>query len=331
MNGEIRWGILGPGRIAHKFAQAIANSPGMLLKAVGSRSLDHAEAFAAQHGAAKAHGSYEALASDPEVDVIYISTPHSVHFENIMLCLENSKSVLCEKPLCINAAQGRQVVQNAREKQIFLMEAMWTRFLPSAWHIRSWLYEKQIGEVRMLSADFGFQVPFNPQHRLFDPHRAGGALLDIGVYGIAYASMVFGMPPSDISSFALMGPTGLDEESVTIFRYPDGRMASLSCAIRTELPSEAHILGTEGSLHVHNFWKSDAIRRKKGDMEETLRFPYHGAGFEHEIAEVGRCLRDGKTESAGMTLDETLQNLDTMDRIRRVWGLKYPMETEIGR
>lgn len=330
MNGDIRWGILGPGRIAYKFALAVNNCPGARLQAIGSRSQDRANAFAAQFNAPSAHGSYEALATDPDVDVIYISTPHAMHLENMLLCLEHGKHVLCEKPFALNGAQARLAVQKAREKGLFLMEAMWTRFLPAIWNVRSWLYERQIGDVRMVLLDFGFQVPYNPHARLYDLNLGGGAMLDVGVYGLAYVSMIFAGQPHEISSYALLGQSGVDEESTTIFRFGDGRMASLACAIRTELPGEAHILGTEGSMHIPHFWKPDSVRRRRGEMEETFNFPYQGAGFEHEIAEVGRCLRDNRTESPGMTLDESVQVMDTMDRIRRIWGLKYPAEEEIG-
>lgn len=326
MNGDIRWGIMGPGRIAHKFAQAVNGSPNAALQAIGSRDLPRAEAFAAQYGVPRAHGSYEALAADPQLDAIYIATPHASHLECILLCLEHGKAVLCEKPFTINAHQARVAVQKAREKDLFLMEAMWTRFLPAIWTVRSWLHERQIGDLRMLLLDFGFRTTFNTQNRLFDPAHGGGALLDVGVYGVAYASMIFGEQPKEIASYALLGETGVDEESAMIFRYGDGRMASLSFAIRTDLPGEAHILGSEGSLHLPHFWKPDVIRRRRGEVEEVFNQPYLGGGFEHEIAEVGRCLRDGRVESPGMPLDETIAVMETMDRIRAQWGLKYPME-----
>jgi predicted dehydrogenase len=323
----IRWGILGTGNIANSFAKGLASVDDGKLVAVGSRSQASADAFADRYAAPKRHATYAGLYADPEVDAIYIATPHAMHLQNMLDCLDAGKAVLCEKPFTINAAQARQAIERARSSGLFLMEAMWARFLPMMDEVRRLLAEGTIGEVRMVSADFGFRTKFNPQGRLFDPTLGGGALLDVGVYPVSLAHMVLGTP-NRIASMAHLGETGIDEQSAYLLGYEGGALAQLSSAIRTKTPHEALIAGTEGSIRIHSPWWIPTVMTVQlgNNAPHTYEFPIVGNGYNYEINEVQRCMRAGKTESALMPLDETLAIMTTLDTLRGQWGLRYPME-----
>ncbi|MBI4552259.1 MAG: Gfo/Idh/MocA family oxidoreductase [Candidatus Latescibacteria bacterium] len=323
-----RWGILGTGWIAQKFATGLRVLSDAELVAVGSRTEATAHAFADQFGAPRRHASYEALAHDPDVDVVYVSTPHSLHKDNTVLCLNAGKPVLCEKPFTINARETETLIACARERKLFLMEAMWTRYLPIIVQARQWLSDGTIGEVRMVEVDFGFRAEFNPASRLFDPALGGGALLDIGIYTVSLASMVFGGPPTRIAGMAHLGATGVDEQSAMILGYGRGELAILSCAVRTHTPQEACIIGTEGFIKIHSpFWcATTATLSVSGQDEQRVEMPHTGNGYNYEAEEVMRCLRAGALESEVMPLDESLSIVRTMDQVRAQWGLRYPME-----
>lgn len=355
---KIRWGILSTGKIAHAFAAGLRSLPDAELVAVGSRSREAAEAFGQRFGVPHRHATYAALARDPDVDVIYIGTPHTFHKENTLLCLEQGKAVLCEKPFAINAAEAETMIRAARERGLFLMEAMWMRYLPALVKVRELLAAGALGNVRLLTADFGFCAEFDPHSRLFAPALGGGALLDLGIYPLSLASMIFGAPER-IVSLAHLGETGVDEQSAVILGYAGGRQAVLTAALRTDLPTEALIMGTEGRLKIHNpMFRPHALTlypRRQGPLPPSRiperfkrlgralgldrwwqRFqrgpgkPFHlplsGNGYNYEAAEVMRCLRAGELESPIMPLNETLAIMRTMDEIRAQWGLRYPME-----
>jgi predicted dehydrogenase len=319
---SIRWGILGTGGIARKFAEALARIPEAQIAAVGSRAQATADAFGAAWNIPRRYGTYRDLARDPEVDVVYIATPHSLHRDNCIECLEAGRAVLCEKPFTIDAGQAREVIDMARRKNLFLMEAMWTRFLPAIKKVRAILASGTLGDIRMVQADFGFQPDFNPKSRLFDPALGGGALLDLGVYPVSLASMVYGGPPERILVSASLGKTGVDEQDAAILEYPDGRQAVISCTFRYESSREADIIGTQGRIRIPNPWwfpgSITLFRKAQADDQQTL--PYIGNGYAHEALEVMECLSAGKTESASMPLDETLTIMQTLDRIRAEWG-----------
>ncbi|MFV9503970.1 MAG: Gfo/Idh/MocA family protein [Oscillochloridaceae bacterium umkhey_bin13] len=249
MSKPVRWGILGTGAIAHGFAQGLRVVPDARLAAVASRSAANARAFAQQYGNPRAHASYAELVRDPEVDIIYVATPHHRHAEDCLLVIEHGKAVLCEKPFAVNAQQTRMVIEAARRKQVFCMEAMWMRFIPAIRKAHALVSSGAIGEVRMLSADFGVNHQFNPQSRFFDPHLAGGALLDLGVYPIALASLILG-DPQQITTQAARGSTGVDDQSAVILSYPGGKLAVLSASLRTWSPQEAVIMGSKGRIHI---------------------------------------------------------------------------------
>jgi len=328
MKGTVRWGILGTGSIAHKFAQAVKNVEGAEPVAVGSRKQETAEAFGDEFAIPHRHGSYEALVRDPDLDAIYVSTPHPFHREATVLCLKAGKHVLCEKPFAMNAGEAKEMIDVARTTKRFLMEAMWTRFLPLSAKVRELVADGTIGQVRMARADFCFRAQLNPKGRLFAPELGGGGLLDVGCYTISYANMIFGGTPDRIASMADLGETGVDEQAALVLGYGAGRMAVLTCAVRTTTPHEALILGTDGMIRVHHpFWHGTSLTLSiPGKEDVQMSHPYVGNGFECEIAEAGRCIRAGKTESEIMPLDETLSIIKVMDRIRAQWGLKYPME-----
>lgn len=323
---HLRWGILGPGAISRKFATGLLDADNGRLVAVGSRSKARAAAFAAEFGAEHSHDSYEGLVNNPQVDAIYIGTPHTFHREHSTLALKHDKHVLCEKPFALNRHEGAQMVMIAQARKRFLMEAMWSRYLPTLVKTRELIADGAIGEVRMLQADFGFRTGFNPESRLFDPALGGGALLDVGIYPLSLASMLFGKP-SHIKSIANLGQTGVDEETAILLGYLNGQIALCSTAIRLDTPHDAVIMGTEGSIRIHpSWWVSEKLTLKTKAGEQTFELPFKGNGYTHEAEEVGRCVLEGQLESPVMPLSESVDLLETMDLLRREWGLKYPTE-----
>jgi predicted dehydrogenase len=324
----VRWGIIGPGRIAGVFAEGLRELPDARLVAVGSRSQANADQFGDKYGVARRYDSYPAIAADPEVDAVYVATPHSSHAEHTIMCLEAGKAVLCEKPFAINAQQAERMVATARKRGVPLMEAMWTRFLPILVHARDLLASGAIGEVRMVTSDFGFRTSVNPGGRLFDPQLGGGGLLDVGVYPVSLASMVFGGEPLRVATLADIGETGVDEQAAAILSYGDGRMAIIWTAVRTNTPHETTILGSDGMIRIERpSWRPTHMTvSRSGQADEAIELPFPGNGYQFEAAEVARLLREGRIESDVMPLDETLAIMRTLDRIRAEWGLKYPME-----
>ncbi len=324
----IRWGILGTGRIAHKFAEALTVVPDAELSAVGSRAQGTAGAFGDEFAVPRRHATYQSLAEDPEIDAIYVSTPHPMHCRDTLLCLNAGKPVLCEKPFALNAREAETMVQCARQRGVFLMEAMWTRFLPTIAQVREWLGDGAIGEVRNMMADFGFRTEFNPEGRLLNPELGGGALLDIGVYVVSLASMVYGKQPDRVAALADMGATGVDEQTTMAFRYDTGAMAALTCAVRTSTPGAVSIHGTQGNIRIPTpFYDAYAvILNVDGEEPVTIEPDRVENGFKYEIEEAGRCLREGLLESPALPLDETLAIMRTLDAVRDEIGLKYPME-----
>jgi predicted dehydrogenase len=322
-----RWGILGTGRIAGIFAEGLRALDDAELVAVGSRTAAAADAFGERYGVPRRHASYADLARDPDVDAIYVATPHPLHRQNTLMCLGAGKPVLCEKPFALNAAEAEQMIAAARGRGLFLMEAMWTRFLPHMVRLRELLAEGAIGQLRQVRVDFSFRTDFNPRGRLFDPALGGGALLDVGVYTVALASMTLGAP-ARIVSLAELGATGVDEQAALIFGYPGGQLAVLTCATRTNSPHEALLLGDKGHIKIHDaWWRPSALTLAvNGQMDEWVEPPAVGNGYNYEAAEVMRCLRAGRLESEIMPLDETLAIARVLDQVRAQWGLRYPGE-----
>lgn len=323
----IKWGILGTGIIASAFAKDLAFAKNTEKFAVGSRTKESAAKFAEEHGVSRAYGSYEELVQDPDVDAIYVATPHPFHKENVLACLRAGKAVLCEKPFTINSGELEEVIQFAREKKLFLMEAMWTRFLPPIVKVREWIDSGKIGEVLLVKADFGYRAAWDPEWRLLNPALGGGALLDIGIYPVSFASMIFGTNPEKILSTAHIGETGVDEQFSIIMSYPFGKTATLNGSFRFGLTNEAYIHGTEGYIRIPSFFSAkSATLYKDGEEVETFTDDRKSSGYAFEIEEVGKCLNQGLLESPVIPLDKSLEIMKLMDEIRGQWGLKYPFE-----
>ncbi|WP_112181944.1 Gfo/Idh/MocA family protein [Paraliobacillus zengyii] len=327
MTNKLKWGILATGGIAATFAKDLAYVDNGECYAVGSRNLEHAKKFADEHGASIAYGSYQELAEDPDVDVIYVATPHPYHKENVLTCLRAGKAVLCEKPFTVNTAELEELIIFAREKQLFLMEAMWTRFLPAIQKVREWLDDDKIGEVQLVKADFGFRAPWDPEWRLLNPKLGGGALLDAGIYPVSFASMVFGANPEKIMSTVEIGETGVDERFSMLLKYQNGKTASLNGAIRLSLTNEATIHGTKGYIRIPSFLNAHEAHLHV-DKEEVESFvdDRTSSGYKFEAEEVGRLLENGRLESDVISLDQSHEIMKLMDRIRDQWELRYPFE-----
>ena len=328
----IRWGILGTGKIATKFAYALKVADGAVLGGVGSRQSETALRFAAEHPThpdhrCRAHGSYAELAADPEIDAVYIATPHSRHCEDAILCLEAGKHVLCEKPLALNADQARRMVAAARRHDRLLMEAMWSRFLPSLQRVHQLVTEGAIGDLRLLAADFAIAPPFDPHGRVFDPGLGGGALLDLGVYTISLGCWLFGMP-SEITGTAHLGPTEVDDESAFVLRHAGGRFTLGYQSLRVETTREAVIRGTTGAIRLTDPWwgaREFYLESTEGeDRHET--FSLRGQGYTHMAEAFMDLIRAGERDNQVICLEESVQIMEVMDTLRHKWGLRYPGE-----
>ncbi|MCX6078743.1 MAG: Gfo/Idh/MocA family oxidoreductase [Chloroflexi bacterium] len=324
---KFNWGLLGPGLIAQQFADDLKVVEGAALYAVASSSIERARAFALQNGGEKSYDSYEALVNDPQVDGVYIATPHRFHFENTMLCLKAGKPVLCEKPLTVNAAEAKILIETAQAEKVFLMEALWTRFLPIFGQIREWLDERAIGDVHLLSSTFGFSIPKGKEQRWLNPELAGGTLLDMGVYPIATSQWVLGQMPESFGARAIVGETGVDELTSVVLKYPNEIISQFSTNFLSNNVNEFFIYGTKGTICIHaNYWGASKATLSVDGRDLTVSKPPRGGGFEYQTEETMRCVRAGLLESPGMTHAQTLANMDLMDQIRAVIGVKYPFE-----
>lgn len=323
----VRWGILGTGNIANQFTTGLSVLDDAELVAVGSRSVASANRFGDTYGVARRHGSYEALANDPEVELVYIATPHVYHLENSLLCLEAGKGVLCEKPFAINATEAGRMLDMARQRQLFMMEAVWTRFLPHMEQIVDLIAGGAIGEVRMIQANFAFQTPFDRSSRLFDPALGGGSLLDVGIYPVFLAHLFLGAP-AEIRTLAHLGKSGVDELAGIVLGYESGALAVLTSAIRASLPHTAAIAGDRGHIVIHERWWAPGgfTLQRDGHEEEHFEPVVKGNGYNYEAAEAGRCWRSGLIESPKVPHASTLAVMQTLDAIRSAWGLRYPVE-----
>lgn len=331
---KVRWGIVGPGWVAERFATGITYTEDGVLEAVVSKtSLAKAQAFAEAHGIKKAYGSYEEFLADADIDIVYISILNPAHKQMVLDCFKAGKPVVCEKPFALNAKETAEMIEAAREAKLFLMEAMWSRFLPIAQTVRAWLDKGAIGEIQYVRADHGFLFE-DHSTRQFDRKVGGGAMMDLGVYALSFASMVLGHQPVEIKSMATIGDTEVDEQSVVLLRYPKGQIAILSCTMLAETPQEAWIVGTKGFIKVRMpFMNADratlVMEQKLTDEHTTVEqavIPIDGPGYRYEAEEAMRCLKAGKLESDVLPLDETLGVLKIMDEVRSQWGLTYPGE-----
>ncbi|HEY5267213.1 MAG TPA: Gfo/Idh/MocA family oxidoreductase [Acidimicrobiales bacterium] len=316
MTKPLRWGILGTGRIAHTFASDLQFSDDGIVAAVGSRSNQSADVFAKEFDAARSYGSYEELVADDEVDAIYVATPHPMHFENASLALEHGKPVLVEKAFTMSAKEARELVALARSKNLFLMEAMWTRFLPHVLALRELVSKGYIGEIVTVEADHGKWFEEDPSSRLFAPELGGSALLDLGVYPVSFASMLLGAPSQVL---AMIDPafTGVDGQVGMLFGYANGAQAVLSCTSGARTATRACVSGTLGRIEIDgDFYAPNSFTLISRDGEsERFDFATKGRGLHYQAEEVAKCLREGLLESAGMPLDESVAIMETMDQV----------------
>ena len=327
MSKIIKWGILGSGRIAHKFAEGLKVLPDAKLEAVASKTEGKAESLGKMFGVKNIYNNYEELVKNPAVDVIYIATTHNFHYENALLCLNHGKPVLCEKPFTLNAIQAEGLINTACSNNLFVMEAMWTRFFPCIVKLNELLDKGILGEIQHFKADFGIKQELDPKGRSFNPDLGGGALLDLGVYPISFARMIYKQSPSIIKSSAYIGKTKVDEKSCYLFEYENGQTAMLSSSNRLIMPHDAFIFGTKGYLEIPNFFHpSKMILKLEGKRKKTIKIPFKSTGYNYEAREVMSCLNAGKIESEIMPLDETLEIMKTMDILRSQWHFKYPGE-----
>jgi predicted dehydrogenase len=328
MTANLRWGILGTGGIAHMQTSDLVGND-FTVTAVGSRSQASADAFAAEFGIPTAHPSYEALVADPNVDIVYVSTPHPFHAENALLALRAGKHVLIEKPFTLNAAQAREVTETADAAGLVAMEAMWTRFLPHMIRVREIIAAGTLGEVRTLIADHNQNLPRDAEHRINNPALGGGALLDLGIYPVSFAFDVFGTPTS-ITAVAAMTATGVDRQDAIVFGYEDGQQAVLHTALDTLGVNTAVILGTEGRIEIDPVWYTPTSFTVF-DGADTIIEQYENTvthrGMQYQAWEAERRVAEG-TSTAGTVLppEESVRIMDALDEIRGQIGLRYPGE-----
>ena len=327
MTEQLRWGILGPGGIADMFTNDLATG-GHLVTAVGSRSLESAQAFATAHGIPNVHGSYAELVADPEVDIVYVATPHPFHAEQAILALNAGKHVLVEKSFTLNQAQARAVVDLATEKKLVVLEAMWTRFLPHMVRIRELLAAGALGEVRGLIADHDQKITTDPTHRLQDPALGGGALLDLGIYPVSFAWDVFG-EPSSVYALSSPTPTGVDQNTAIVFGYPQGGKAVLHTTLDARGPSTAVIVGTEARIEIEPVWYNAVsfdLIDPDGAILEHFDGSVEGRGMQYQAAEIERIIASGELAGTALPPEESVAIMGSMDEIRRQIGLRYPGE-----
>lgn len=325
----IRWGILGCGRIANKFAEALQKTNDSILLAAAARDANRAKAFSQKWNFRKFYGSYKELVSDPDVDVIYIATPHSYHFAHAKFCLEAGKHVLCEKPFTINIQQLKVLIHLSKKQKLFLMEALWSKFLPGIIKIKEIIDSGTIGDIISMDVDFGIHFPYDPEHRIYNPLLAGGALLDIGIYPLFLSLYYFGKPEV-IKAHSVLNDNHIDLTTSIITQSKNGTVCNLTSSTQANTPVKARIFGTKGNIEFNNWWFTpvDITLRIDGKDEEVLKFPPIVNGYEYEAIETVKCLREGKTESEIMPFVFSLMLMEQMDDIRNMTGITYPAEIE---
>ncbi len=341
---ETVWGIIGPGKIANKFALALRLVPGARLGAIASRDAAKGHAFAANHGgtqsasqradegtfhqAPQVYTDYAALAADPNIQAVYVATPHGFHAEHALLCLRQGKAVLCEKPLALSGREVESLITASREHKAFLMEAMWTRFIPLMKAVMELVDAGSIGTIRYIRADFGFLSPFDPASRLYNLRLGGGALLDIGIYPLYLCLQLLGKP-GQITAAGRLSPTGSDETCHAILQYPDGASAVVSSTLLCQTSLTAEIAGTEGMIRIPTPWyKNDRFEwNRTNEPAAAVEVEPMVNGFEYQIAEVMRCLELGLIESPSLPHSFSLLMSKTMDAIRAQIGVRYENES----
>ena len=319
-------GIMGVGGIAESMGVTLREMTDATSYAVASRSLEKAEKFAEKYGFSKAYGSYEEMVKDPQVELVYIATPHSHHFENAKLCIENNKPVLCEKAFMANAKQAKEIVALAKEKNVFLAEAIWTRYMPSRKMIDEVIASGRLGEIVAISADLGYDIDEVP--RITNPDLAGGALLDVGIYPLTFASMILGDDIVKITSTCTKTATGVDEQASITLEYPGKVLAHLHCSMLAATEQYGIVYGTKGYLIAKNLNNVDVIEiySPERELQETIHAPGQINGYEYEVAASMKAISEGKIECAQAPLAQSIHMMEVMDSLRDSWGIVYPFE-----
>lgn len=316
MGKTYKWGIIGPGHIAGKFTEGLQILPNVEKYAVASRSLERAETFKMQYGFEKAFGSYEEMLKDPALDVVYIATTNNLHFSHTMMCLEACKAVLCEKPFASNFSQVKQMIDKAREKQVFLMEALWSRLIPSMIQFKAQIEKGIIGKPFLLQCDFGFISPFDPCKRVYNPELGGGSIPDIGIYPVFTALYLFGKPET-VQVVSVPAPTGTDRTTSILFKHKNKEISMLTSSFEMLLENEARVYGEKGSLKLHRMFHMPVpLSFRTNDGKETyIPLEMEGNGYNYEAAEVMSCLDKGLIESPAMPFDFSMELISVLDEI----------------
>jgi predicted dehydrogenase len=324
MRKTYHWGIVGLGWIAEKFAEGLQVLPDAQLIAVASRTQRKADEFAGRFGAKHAYGNYTEILADKDIDIIYIATPHTLHCENTLMCLEEGFPVLCEKPFAINSSEVKKMIAKSQEKGILLMEALWTAFLPSIKKVKEIINEGLIGKVELIRADFGILADNDPYKRWFNMELGGGSLLDVGIYPAYLALEILGRP-AKIKALASVGSTGVDENCGFVFQYQGGEIASLYSSIIAKTGIDAVITGNKGNIHIHsNFFMPTTVSLMLNNTIKDITPEYTGNGYNYEAAEAMKCLEKGLTESISMNHDKSMLLMEILDGIRKECGIRYP-------
>lgn len=328
---HLKWGIISTGNIAKVFADTVEamNKLGdnIEIRGVASRNPETAKQFAQRHNIAVAYGSYEELAADSDVDIIYIGTPHNLHYENMMMCLRHGKHVLCEKPFTVTAEEAREVYAFAKEKNLFVMEAFWTKFIPLYREVEKIIAEGTIGDIRLVTAQYGYCTSADRVKRKFDPELAGGALLDIGVYNIGFAAMILGYDPRSILSTASLNDAGTDDYSAIIMKYENGKVAQLTTAIQTEIPVLGCIYGSLGHIRIKDYKNPQSIEIVMNDGQtRRVDQAFDVNGYEYQIREAESCITGGRICTDILTPEQSVAIMEIMDSVRDSWQMKFPFE-----
>lgn len=328
MKTSYRWGIIGLGKIAHKFASDLQDVEGANLYAVASRTLEKAEKFAKEFSVENVYGSYEDLLKNPDVDVVYIATPHVFHAKDTIMCLNHGKAVLCEKPMAVNAEQLKTMIKTSKQNSLFLMEGLWTNFMPHLDKVHQIALHETHGKCVKIEADFSFKAEFDTEKRLFNKELGGGALLDIGIYPVYLALKLLGLP-EDIEATCEFSSTGVDVSNQIHFKYASGATAQLSSSFAKETPSKAKVYFEKATVEFGSrFHETDQLDIKTNTGTDHIDFHYPTHAYQFEIEHVQKCLAKGLTQSPDWSLQDSLELIETLDKIRALIGLRYKEDKE---
>jgi len=323
MLNDCRWGIIAPGRIAHNFAKAMSVVKDANIEAVASNNKQRCQKFAQEYDIPKQYNAYKDLIADPDIDAIYIANPHAFHAETVALCLNANKPVMCEKPITLNHKQALQLFELAAQKNLLLMEAMWTKFLPAWQQIYQWLDENKIGDIQLVQSNFGYKAEDDPENRLFNRALGGGSLLDIGIYNIALGQSLFKTAPDNIQADVLVGATRVDERASAEIRY-GAAVNQFTCTLLTDTKNNMTIYGSDGVIHIDDpFFAATDIQISSNQQDDRLSFPFESTGFEYQIRAFVKALASGKKECVEHTTVDTLLNIETVDRLLKAANIEY--------